>query len=274
MFPHKYNLRSRKDINQSEKGSSASNNTSCSSEDEDEISDTNFIGYDNNLLPITIPATLSNMSITDQDHQSLLGNPGEDDATIQADMLTATNVEKPFDFSQQLLPSTHVVLNTELTKEEVLVTFDSEFKRNMIDASLDLAKENLASFNEAMLDQVAVKILTHNFIGLNEDCDVYFRISMNINNLPSCEELEKDIKDFIVAHKLNLKELKASLRDAKSRLQRLQSNEKRLGEAINNANHGAHGRKQNSMMKMPRITLPSFQGGDNGTISWEVFRND
>ena len=86
--------------------------------------------------------------------------------------------------------------------------------------------------------------------------------------------MHKDLKDFIVKHKLNVKEIKAALRDAKSRLQRLQSNEKRLDDAITNMTHTTHRSKPgSSMMKMPRIALPSFQGGDDGTISWEVFRN-
>ena len=144
----------------------------------------------------------------------------------------------------------------------------------MIDMMLDLAKENMASFGEAILDQVAVGILANNFVSLNEDCEEYLKVAINIINLPEDENMHKDLKDFITRHNLNVKEIKEALKDARSRLQRLQSNEKQLGDAISNLTHVTHRDKPgSSMMKMPRITLPSFHGGEDGTISWEVFRN-
>ena len=218
-----------------------------------------FFGYSANLTPVynkmtnkaepSAPDGSANRQISSSqeaifDAQNMLGNDvvGVDDMNLDLDIDQA---------------KTHV---------------NTTYKRNRFETTIKNIDDSLHDLENALADQVALEILIEILDETNDLMIPYAKVMAPLLDIPIEDIEEEEIKSFLERHKPRLDDLKARHKTVKSRIQRLSSNESKISTALTQR-HGKAPLPTSTVMKMPRITLPTFEDAKTGTIPWNQFKN-
>ena len=218
-----------------------------------------FFGYSANLTPVY------NKKMTNK------AQPSAPD--VSANRQISSSQEAIFDAQNML--SNEVVevddMNLDLDIDQAKNHVNTAYKRNRFDTTIKNIDDSLNDLENALADQVSLEILIEILDETNDLMMPYAKVMAPLLDIPLGDIDEEEIKSFMERHKPKLDDLKARHKVVKSRIQRLSSNESKISNALTQRSGKAP--SASTVMKMPRITLPTFEDAKVGTIPWNQFKN-
>ena len=179
-------------------------------------------------------------------------------------------------FDAQNMLSNDVVgvddMNLDLDIDQAKTHVNTTYKRNRFETTIKNIDDSLHDLENALADQVALEILIEILDETNDLMIPYAKVMAPLLDIPIEDIEEEEIKSFLERHKPKLEDLKARHNTAMNRIQRLSSNESKISNALTQR-HGKAPLPTSTVMKMPRITLPTFEDAKTGTIPWNQFKN-
>ena len=218
-----------------------------------------FFGYSANLTPVYNKMTNK-------------AEPSAPDGS--ANRQISSSQEAIFDAQNML--SNDVVgvddMNLDLDIDQAKTHVNTTYKRNRFETTVKNIDDSLHDLENALADQVALEILIEILDETNDLMIPYAKVMAPLLDIPIEDIEEEEIKSFLERHKPRLDDLKARHKTVKNRIQRLSSNESKISTALTQR-HGKAPLPTSTVMKMPRITLPTFEDAKTGTIPWNQFKN-
>ena len=162
-------------------------------------------------------------------------------------------------------------MNLDMDIDQAKSHVNTAYKRNRLDTTIKNIEDSLHDLENALADQVSLEIVIEILDETNDLMMPYAKVMAPLLDIPLGDIDEEEIKSFMERHKPRLDDLKARHNVVKSRIQRLSSNESKISNALTQRSGKAP--SASTVMKMPRITLPTFEDAKVGTIPWNQFKN-
>ena len=163
-------------------------------------------------------------------------------------------------------------MNMNMDPDEATTAVNTTYKRNRLNTTVCNIEDSLTEIEDMLTDQVVLNMLLEALTEANDLIVPYIRHVSPILDIPTEDLTDDDVKEFLTRHKPKLKELKDRHKVIRSKIQRLSSNETKINQVLNQRSNKTNP-ATNTVMKIPRITLPSFDDNKDGTIPWQQFKN-
>ena len=163
-------------------------------------------------------------------------------------------------------------INLNLGPDEATTAINTAYKRNRLNTTVCNIEDSLSEIEEMLTDQVVLNMLLEALAEANDLILPYIRHVSPVLDIPTEDLTDDDVKEFLTMHKPKLKELKDRHKVIRLKIQRLSSNETKINQVLNQRSNKTNP-AASTVMKIPRITLPSFDDNKEGTIPWQQFKN-